>query len=220
MSTADAPDRTAVPVGRLVTVLVLLGLAGVVTAGGSVMLAARIRASTTGFEVDGLSLLLPGLGVTAVVTFLAAATTARIVRGARRIEADALARHAAALAPVPLGVTAALVLLLCEYCVPGGLAEVAARRAGLAVLPLLLFGTAAVAQVVAARARGRETRIRALGLAGAALVGAAVAMPYLVTASLQSGALVVCAALQLRSARDAGPDQLRGRVPSGSAPPA
>jgi hypothetical protein len=218
MSTADAPpDRTAVPVGRLVAVLVLLGLAGVVTAGGSVTLAARIRASSTGFEVDGLSLLLPGLGVTAVVTFLAAATTARIVRGARRIEADELARHASALAPVPLGVTAALVLLLCEQ---RGLAEAVARRPGLAILPVALFGTAAVAQVVAARARGRATRIRALGVAGAALVGAACAMPYLVSAALQSGALVLCAALLLRSTRGAGSAQLSGRVPSGSAPPA
>ncbi|RIJ59018.1 hypothetical protein, partial [Clavibacter phaseoli] len=173
MSTADAPpDRTAVPVGRLVTDLVVLGLAGVVTAGGSVMLAARIRASSTGFEVDGLSLLLPGLGVTAVVTFLAAATTARIARGARRIQADALGRHAAALAPVPLGVTAALVLLLCEHgdlADLADLAEVVARRPGLAILPVALFGTAAVAQVVAARARGRVMRIRALGVAGAAL---------------------------------------------------
>jgi hypothetical protein len=221
MTTADAPpDRPAVPVACLVSVLVVLGLAGIATAGGIVALFARVRASVTGFEVDGLSLLLPGLGATAVVTFLAAATTARIVRGAREIPADALARQVAARAPVPLAVTAALVLLLCEYRVPGGLAEVAVRRAGLAVVPLLLFGTAVVAQVVAARARGRATRIRALGLAGAALVGAAVAMPYLVTASLQSGALVVCAALLLRSARDAGPDQLSGRVPSGSAPPA
>ena len=218
MSTADAPpDRTAVPVGRLVAVLVLLGLAGVVTAGGSVTLAARIRASSTGFEVDGLSLLLPGLGVTAVVTFLAAATTARIVRGARRIEADELARHASALAPVPLGVTAALVLLLCER---RDLAEAVARRPGLAILPVALFGTAAVAQVVAARARGRATRIRALGVVGAALVGAACAMPYLVSAALQSGALVLCAALLLRSTRGAGSGQLSGRVPSGSAPPA
>ncbi|RIJ56358.1 hypothetical protein [Clavibacter phaseoli] len=218
MSTADAPpDRTAVPVGRLVTVLVVLGLAGVVTAGGSVMLAARIRASSTGFEVDGLSLLLPGLGVTAVVTFLAAATTARIARGARRIQADALGRHAAALAPVPLGVTAALVLLLCEH---GDLAEVVARRPGLAILPVALFGTAAVAQVVAARARGRVMRIRALGVAGAALVGAACAMPYLMSAAVQSGALVLCAALLLRSTRGAGSAQLSGRVPSGSTPPA
>ncbi|MFT2691097.1 hypothetical protein [Clavibacter sp. Sh2088] len=205
MSTADAPPgRPAVPVAGLALVLVVLGLAGVVTAGGTVLLAARIRAAVTGFEVDGLSLLLPGLGVTAVVVFFAAATTARIVRGARRVDADALARHASALAPVPLAVTAVLVVAASRYLVPGGLAEVVGRRPDLAVLPVLLFGTAAVAQVVAARARGRATRIRALGVAGAALVGAACAMPSLVTASLQSGALVLCAALLLRSTRGAG----------------
>jgi len=221
MTTADAtPDRPAVPVARLVAVLVVLGLAGIATAGGIVFLAARIRASVTGFEVDGLSLLLPGLGVTAVVTFLAAATLARIVRGARRIPADALARHASAIAPVPLAVVAVLLVAASGHLVPGGLGAVIGRRAGLAVLPLLLFGTAAVAQVVAARARGRATRIHALGIAGAALVGATVTMPYLVTASLQSGALVLCAALLLRSTRGAGSDQLSGRVPSGSAPPA
>ncbi|MBP2458995.1 hypothetical protein ABID70_001564 [Clavibacter michiganensis] len=94
MSTDVAPsDRTAVPLARLLLVLVVLGVAGVVTAGGTVLLVARIEGAVTGFEVDGLSLLLPGLAVTAVVTFLAAATTALVVRGARRIEADALARH-------------------------------------------------------------------------------------------------------------------------------
>jgi hypothetical protein len=133
MSTDHAqPDGTPMPVSRLVAVLVVLGLAGMATAGGTVTLAARIQESATGFEVDGLSLLLPGLGVTAVTTFLAAATTARIVRGARHVSADALARHASARAPVPLAVTAALVLLLCAHRVPGGLAEVAARRPGLA----------------------------------------------------------------------------------------
>jgi hypothetical protein len=210
MSSADAdpvrPARPSTPGADLVIVLVVVGLAGIVTAGGIAVLAARIRTSVTGFEVDGLSLLLPGLVVTAVVTLVTGATIGRIARGARRVTADALARHASSRALLPLAVTAVLVVVLAEHAVPGGLAEVAMRRPGAVVVPVLLFAVAAGALVVAARARGRRTRIRALGIAGTALVGAACAEPHLVTASLQSGALVVCAALLLRRApADADP---------------
>uniref|UniRef100_UPI00293F0D48 hypothetical protein n=1 Tax=Clavibacter sp. MX14-G9D TaxID=3064656 RepID=UPI00293F0D48 len=115
----------AAPVARLAGILVLLGLAGVVTAGGISALAARMQASISGSEVDGLSMLLPGLVVTAVMASLAAASTARVVRGARRVPPLALARHASALAIRPLAVTAVLVGVVCESRLPGGLAEVA-----------------------------------------------------------------------------------------------
>jgi hypothetical protein len=185
----------------LVAPLVAGVLVSVVTAGGLVLFVVGVREDASAWQRDGIALIVPGLGATAVAVLVAVVGLVAVLVDPSGRSAGSRSRAASVTALLALGAGGLTVVGLAARLAAGPLVEAVWRSSDAVVGPATWFGAAAVALVVAALVDRRVLRLAALAATVIALVVAVALAPLLLSPAAMSGALAVCAALLAARAR-------------------